>query len=136
MPPSGFHKDQSLYVVSFLRSCLSDLSKEAAASSINCREAIKKEIHNIDSIFQKGTDGSQYQDQVLGIVKQFYQDVLKTDANAINADRLFAAGEKVLKEIDKQILSIKVPEIGKLGKTGPQVVEAKEVFQGRQELRS
>ena len=107
MPPSGFHKEQSFHVVSFLRLCLSDLASEAKELSLKHTDALKKEVNNIDLIVQN--DDNKYQFHILMIVREFYLNILKS--NPSDEEEMISVGEDICSDINELILSVHVPKI-------------------------
>ena len=108
MPPSGYTKIQSKYIVNFLVSCAESLKQEAMQKNLLPVKALSNECENIMAII---TDETQYDIEILVLqtTLNFYKRII--DCSPHDFEQYDQIVKTIAQEIDDAILSIHVPEI-------------------------
>ena len=106
MPPSGYTKHQTHYMIDFLKSVSDSLKREGVEFGLTPIQALEKELGNIDTIYKNYLDLSN---AVLLLTKVLYRRIL--DKNPQNFEDFDNARMLILQEIENEILSISVPKI-------------------------
>lgn len=105
MPPSGYRKEQSSHIASFLVSISQDLKSEAKKRRLQPSEALKKEIANIQSI----KNANKAQQAILDLTASFYEHLKKVAIS--NWNEFDAAVQASLPLFEGDILAIKGPKL-------------------------
>lgn len=108
MPPSGYTKKQSDFIISFLESVSFSLKEEGEELKLTPIEALKREIKNIDDIV-KSEQFNDISNIVLELTKWLYNCLL--DKTPKNYDFFLEYRDDILKHVDLSILDIHVPSI-------------------------
>jgi hypothetical protein len=110
MPPSGFSRDQSSGIESFLRSCAEALEAEADALNQDYRSALTRECESIQVALP------DYGEQpiacaVLTLTMRFYETVLRYGAG--DQRMYWSSVERALTDAERQVLGVHVaaPEL-------------------------
>lgn len=103
MPPSGYKQNQSRFITSFLNSCFEALVKEATELKLTLKQALIREIKNIDFAINENVY-SKTANNVMLLTKSFYLEVLEE----VKVNSNFNSPQFILSEINKQILEIDI----------------------------
>lgn len=106
MPPSGYKQTQSRFITSFLSSCFDALLKEADELKLSLEQALVREIQNIDFAIKENVY-TETANNVMLLTKSFYLAILEK----VKINSNFSSPQLVLREINKQILTIDIESL-------------------------
>ena len=110
MPPSGYSAQQTTYLSSFLKSCASELLREAIAEEQTLDEKITQEIDDIGSYVLDGHASGEATRGVLALTRAFYEELAAAKPRSVEA--YWAAVDAALVTISGAVLDVHIsPEL-------------------------
>jgi len=76
MPPSGYHTEQVTHLTAFLKSCASDLLREASEECATIASKLSREICDIDGYLTDNCATHPASRSVLEMTRAFYIEIL------------------------------------------------------------
>jgi hypothetical protein len=110
MPPSGYNAEQATYLTTFLKSCASELLREAEEERSSIENKLSREISDIDGYLADGCATHPASRSVLEMTKAFYNEILVL--TPFDALTFWCAVESALENIRVSVLGIHItPEL-------------------------